>query len=130
MYELRLFGRLFRCIFVFLSHCRDLAGGVVWKAQFKAAEAAQAADLAKVNADISPPVATGGVLFSMTGSGIETTEPFTVPSSANGWHVAWTYNCASFGFSGCVAQWWGALQPFPRPAGSWRRPSYEPLGTE
>jgi len=72
-----------------------------WKAQFKAAEAVQNSDLAKVNADIgSPPAAPKGVLLSMSGSGTETTEPFTVPSSARGWHVDWSYNCANFGTAG------------------------------
>ena len=71
----------------------------LWKSQFKAAGAVQNTDLARVNADLSPTV-KGTVLFSGSGSGIESTRPFTVPASAKGWHVNWTYNCASFGMAG------------------------------
>jgi len=71
-----------------------------WEAEFNAAVATQNADLAKVKADISPPGPAGGVLFAMTGSGIESTTPFTVPGAAKGWHVNYTFNCSSFGGSG------------------------------
>ena len=71
----------------------------LWKSQFKAAVAQQNTDVAKVSADLTP-TAKGTVLFSGSGSGMESTTPFTVPVSAKGWHVNWTYNCASFGMAG------------------------------
>lgn len=40
------------------------------------------------------------VLWQQTGSGIESGQQFTVPSSVKGWNEVWTYNCASFGSSG------------------------------
>jgi hypothetical protein len=72
----------------------------LWKSQFKAAVAQQNVDIAKVNADLAPPTANAAVLFSGSGSGMESTRPFTVPASAKGWHVNWAYNCASFGMAG------------------------------
>ena len=72
-----------------------------WKNEFKSAIAIQTSNIAKFNAALSPaPTAAGGVLFSQTGTGSETTAPFVVPASAKGWHVNWTYNCASVGGTG------------------------------
>jgi hypothetical protein len=44
--------------------------------------------------------ATPVVLQTLSGSGIQNGPQFTVPSSANGWTIAWSYNCSSFGSSG------------------------------
>lgn len=73
-----------------------------WKAQFDAAVATQAGDLAKVKTDLGSSASTGSgtVVYSFSGSGIHTTSSFVVPAAAKGWHVNWSYNCASFGGKG------------------------------
>jgi len=43
--------------------------------------------------------ATGRVLATFTGNGIETTARFTVPRSGN-WELKWSYSCASLGSRG------------------------------
>jgi hypothetical protein len=79
---------------------RNYKATTSWKSQFKTAIAKQTNDVAKVNADLSPTV-KGAVLFSGSGSNIKSTRQFTVPTSAGGWHVNWSYNCpSSFGIPG------------------------------
>jgi len=45
-----------------------------------------------------PPIPV--VLWSQSGSGIQSGPQFTVPSGDKGWDEIWTYNCANFGSSG------------------------------
>jgi hypothetical protein len=70
-----------------------------WKAKFKAAEAVQTPDLAALNAVLNPTSA----LFALTGSGSASTAKFTVPASAKGWRLVWSYNCSAFGSAGNFA---------------------------
>jgi hypothetical protein len=75
-------------------------------AKLKSDENAQALDEIALNTDLSvqPPAAaaptTGAVLLNQSGSGEDSTQQFTVPETAKGWHVNWSYNCATFGGSG------------------------------
>jgi hypothetical protein len=70
-----------------------------WKASFKVAVATQTADLGTLN-DALYPVGTGTVVYQYTGEGEHTTSKFVVPSSAKGWNVNWSYNCANDGGTG------------------------------
>ncbi len=44
---------------------------------------------------------TPKILLSVSGTGIKSTEKFTTPGED--WDLAWSYNCASFGFKGNFA---------------------------
>ncbi|MBU6496107.1 MAG: hypothetical protein KGR42_06825 [Acidobacteria bacterium] len=87
-----------------------------WKKAYEAAVATQSADIAKLNAALSPAPASGK-LFSQSGSGAQTTGQFTVPASAKGWRIAWAYNCSSFGSSGnfIISVYQGASLSFNDP---------------
>jgi hypothetical protein len=86
-----------------LSLLHSYKDTAAWKTQFKAAEAAQSADMDRVNSDLGPPPAPSGVLLSISGKGTQHTASFTVPASAGGWHVNWSYSCANFGVGGTGA---------------------------
>jgi hypothetical protein len=62
-----------------------------WKAQFRAAVAAQAAALAEVNTDLglSSPAPSGHTLLSASRSDNESTAAFTV--GPGGWTVTYSY---------------------------------------
>jgi hypothetical protein len=68
---------------------------VAWKAEFRAAVVAQAAALAKVDADLgsSSPGPSGRTLLSASGTDNESTAAFTV--GPGGWTVTYSYSCAA-----------------------------------
>jgi hypothetical protein len=69
-----------------LNHYQNTAA---WRSSFRAAEAAQAALLAKVNAELSGP----NLVFRQTGNGDTTTYRFTIPPTTPAWQVNWSDNC-------------------------------------
>jgi len=72
-----------------------------WEKAYKAAAAAQATAVARVNADIAPPVSVvNHTVLNISGSGIQSTASFNIPAAAKGWRVAWSYDCTSFGSPG------------------------------
>lgn len=72
-----------------------------WEKSYKAAVAAQASAVARVNADIAPPVSVvNHTVLNISGSGIQSTANFNIPAAAKGWRVAWSYDCSSFGSPG------------------------------
>jgi len=77
-----------------------------WEARLKATEAAQATAEATLNADLvsapsgKAPAPISHVLFSVTGSGQSSTQPFTVPASVKQWELQWHYDCSSTGSEG------------------------------
>jgi len=72
-----------------------------WESAYKAAVAAQATAVSRVNADIAPPVSVvNRTVLNITGSGAQSTANFNIPAAANGWRVAWSYDCSAFGSPG------------------------------
>ena len=71
-----------------------------WVAHYRALEAAQTAALAKINTAVTPQAKKRTYLFTASGNGSGNTSPFTIRSTTTQWHLAWSYNCASFGSSG------------------------------
>jgi hypothetical protein len=81
-------------------------------AKLKADEGAERSAEEAVSSDLSPAAkhvvatpppttsAVGVTLLTLSGSGAASTQQFTVPSAAKGWHVNWTYDCSDFGSQG------------------------------
>lgn len=73
-----------------------------WEAIYRARLAAQSTAAAAVTKDLTRTSApsSGSILQNVSGSGGSSLAKFTVPGTTNGWRMAWTYNCTSFGYKG------------------------------